>query len=726
MDGERIERRMSLSAKIALGLVAGVAVGVLLGDHAAFLEWPAKVFVQLLQVTVIPYLVTSLISGIASGSSEQTRRLFARGGAITLGLWAISIVLVFLVPAALPTGKGGAFYSRPPSTAPEQIDWIDLYIPSNPFRSLSNNLVPAVVVFAVLLGIALVGIPDKERVLAPVRLASDLLGRAGNMLVALTPIGIFAIAGHAAGTLRLEEFERLQGYLLVAIGMYLILALWILPGLTSALTGIPFRRIVTLIWDPLVTAFVTANLFIVLPLIQARARQLLAEEHVEDAESTEAVDVLVPTSYAFPNGSKLLSIAFILFAGWFVGAPVPLREFPTLAAAGVLTMFGSLNMAVPFLLDLVRIPADVYNLFVISSVVSSRFGSAAAVMSTFAFALLGAHFMASRRKIDRNRLLNFVAVTIAGLGAFLIGSRLLLGAVLPGPERDAMMFDRLHPSGAWGQLAALETAGDEGSAAQPAPVRGHRLDEILSRGTLRVCFSPDAMPWCYLNGRGEIVGFEVDLAHSIAVQLGTRLGLVRVDRTAIGQALVSGACDIATRRIVPSEASTMAYSHPIALEKWGFITLDYQRDVYASLDAIRQLESPRIAVFNEREWIDMLKVRLPNAEVIPINSFLEFVNAPPGRFDAHFTGYDRALAYSIAYPQFAAVVPTPDFGSIPLGLAVPVGEESLRDLANSIVEVGTANGVFQEKLDYWIRGEGAQREREPRWSIGRNVFGWWK
>ena len=170
----------------------------------------------------------------------------------------------------------------------------------------------------------------------------------------------------------------------------------------------------------------------------------------------------------------------------------------------------------------------------------------------------------------------------------------------------------------------------------------------------------------------------------------------------------------------------MAYSHPIALEKWGFITLDYQRDVYASLDAIRQLESPRIAVFNEREWIDMLKVRLPNAEVIPINSFLEFVNAPPGRFDAHFTGYDRALAYSIAYPQFAAVVPTPDFGSIPLGLAVPVGEESLRDLANSIVEVGTANGVFQEKLDYWIRGEGAQREREPRWSIGRNVFGWWK
>lgn len=717
---------MSLSAKITIGLVAGVAVGLLLGERAAFLEWPAKAFVQLLQVTVIPYLVTSLISGIASGSSEQTRRLFARGGGITLGLWAISLVLVFLVPVALPAGKGGAFYSRPPATTPEQIDWIDLYIPSNPFHSLSNNLVPAVVVFAVLLGIALLGIPDKERVLGPVRLVSDMLGRAGNMLVALTPIGLFAIAGHAAGTLRIEEFERLQGYLLVSIGLYLILALWILPGLTSALTGISFRRIITLIWDPLVTAFVTANLFIVLPLIQERARQLLAEEHVEDADSAEAVDVLVPTSYAFPNASKLLSIAFILFAGWFVGAPVPLREFPSLAVAGVLTMFGSLNMAVPFLLDLVRIPADVYNLFVISTVVSARFGSAAAVMCTFAFALLGAHFMAGRRRIDRKRVLNFVALTIAGLGTFLIGSRLLLGAVLPGPEHEATMFERLHPSGAWGQLADVEPAGDEGGATQPAPVQGHRLEEILGRGTLRVCFSPDAMPWCYLNRRGELAGFEVDLAHAIAVQMGTRLALVRVNRLAIGSALVTGACDVATRRIIPSEAKTMAFSHPVAQEKWGFITLDYQRDVYASVDTIRRLKSPRIAVFNEREWLDMVKARLPNAEVIPINSFLEFINAPPGEFDAHFTGYDRALAYSIAYPQFAAVVPTPDFGSIPMAIAVPAGEEALRDLANSIVEVGTANGVFQEKLDYWIRGEGAEIEREPRWSIGRNVFGWWK
>ena len=148
--------------KIALGLAAGVAVGLFLGERAAFLEWPAKAFVQLLQVTVMPYLVTSLVSGIASGSSAQARRLFTRAGVVVLVLWALSLALVFAVPAALTPSRGGAFYSAASASGAEQIDWLDLYIPSNPFRSLSNNLVPAVVVFSVLVGVALLGVPDRN------------------------------------------------------------------------------------------------------------------------------------------------------------------------------------------------------------------------------------------------------------------------------------------------------------------------------------------------------------------------------------------------------------------------------------------------------------------------------------------------------------------------------------------------------------------------------------
>ena len=45
---------------------------------------------------------------------------------------------------------------------------------------------------------------------------------------------VFAMAGHAAGTLHVEEFERLEAYLVIVIGLNTILTLWILPGVVVA------------------------------------------------------------------------------------------------------------------------------------------------------------------------------------------------------------------------------------------------------------------------------------------------------------------------------------------------------------------------------------------------------------------------------------------------------------------------------------------------------------
>ena len=714
-----------MSRSILVGLVSGLAVGLFFGERVAFLDWPAKAFVQLLGVTVLPYLVTSLVTGIARGTLDETRRLASKGGLAILVLWILTLALVFLSPLALPPDKGGSFYANTTVTNEQPIDWIDLYIPANPFRALSNNFVPAVVVFAALLGMALLGVPEKERVLAPLRLITDTLGRAGNLLVKLTPIGIFAIAGHAAGTLRIEEFERLEAFFVLSIGLSLLLTFWILPGLTSALTGVPYRRILSLAWDPLITAFVTANLFIVLPQLQERGRQILAEAHISRHAAGEAVDVLVPTSFTFPHSAKLVSLVFILFAGWFAGAPIAAGHYPQLAGVGLLSLFGNLNTAIPFLLDLVRLPADLFQLFLVSSVVNSRFGSAAATMHTFALAVIGAHFLVGGTRIVKTRLATFAIGTVVIVGSFLLGSRLVLGAVLPDPESAAATFDRLHLTGVWGRLAPVVPATDLAQRHEAPPVTGHRLDEIQKRGVLRVCVSPDAMPWCFVNGRGEIVGFDVEVAHALAVTMNTRLMLVPVKRWEWAQSL-AGACDVLTGRVVPSQGGMMAYTRPMTYETWAFLTLDYRRDDFASLDRTRQLRSPRIAVFRQKEWIDHLKAHLPNAEVIGVDSISQFISSPPGQFDAMFTGLDRASAYSLAAPQFTAVAPTPSLGSVPISIDVAKDEESLLHYANAFVDAFSANGFFKEKLDYWVQAEGAEAEREPRWSVGRNVLHWWK
>ena len=61
---------MSLSTRILLGLVLGVATGLFFGEHVAFLGVAGDGFVMLLQMTVLPYVTVSLVHGLGSVSQQ--------------------------------------------------------------------------------------------------------------------------------------------------------------------------------------------------------------------------------------------------------------------------------------------------------------------------------------------------------------------------------------------------------------------------------------------------------------------------------------------------------------------------------------------------------------------------------------------------------------------------------------------------------------------------------
>ena len=57
-------------------------------------------------------------------------------------------------------------------------------------------------------------------------------------------------------------------------------------------------------------------------------------------------------------------------------------------------------------------------------------------------------------------------------------------------------------------------------------VVGQRLREIKERGVLRVGFFTDAVPWAFVNAKGEVVGHDIEAAHRLAEQLGVKLEFV--------------------------------------------------------------------------------------------------------------------------------------------------------------------------------------------------------
>ncbi|HFB98609.1 MAG TPA: cation:dicarboxylase symporter family transporter, partial [Bryobacterales bacterium] len=231
-------KRLSLAAKILIGLAVGILTGVVFGEMTARLKIAGQVFVGLLQMTVLPYVMVSLIAGLGRLSLHEARRLAARGGLVLLLLWGVALATVTVFPLAFPVQESASFFSTAMVEEPPPFDFLGLYIPANPFYSMANAVVPAVVLFSIAVGVALIGMKNKQALIEQLDVLSGAFMRITKFVVRLAPYGVFAIAAHAAGTMKTAELSRLQVFLLTYILAALLLSLWVLPSLITALTPV--------------------------------------------------------------------------------------------------------------------------------------------------------------------------------------------------------------------------------------------------------------------------------------------------------------------------------------------------------------------------------------------------------------------------------------------------------------------------------------------------------
>jgi Na+/H+-dicarboxylate symporter len=428
-DQAKTKKGISLSTQILIGLTLGLSVGLFFGDKASVLAIVGKAYIGLIQMSILPYMVVSLMLGIGSLSYEKAGRLAITGGIVLVASWFMAFAIVFLMPLAFPSIEAGTFFSASLVEVAE-VNFIDLYIPINPFSSLARTVVPAAAVFSVAFGIALIGVENKQSLLDILATTSKTLSRIAMMVVKVTPIGVFAIAANAAGTMTIDEFGRLQSYIIPFIVATLLLTFWILPGLAAVLTPFSYREILKSARDALTTGFVTGNLFITLPMLVENARKLFEDRQIKDDDTDNYVEVLVPTSFNFPNIGKLLTLLFVLFAGWFVGKSIALTDYPGFAVLGLFTLFGGVDLALPFLLDQMQIPSDMYQLYVVTGVINSWFATLLAVMNLFTFTVVAACAATGAVRINWSRIFSFAIISLVIFAATLLGTRFVLSEMV--------------------------------------------------------------------------------------------------------------------------------------------------------------------------------------------------------------------------------------------------------------------------------------------------------
>lgn len=723
---DKAERKpLSLSAKIVIGLIAGIGVGLFFGEMVGWMNVLGKAFVLLLQMSVLPYVTFSLISGLGSLKLAEAKLLAIKGGIMLLVAWVVAFAVMLSMPLAFPSRVSAAFFSTALLEAPKALDLLNLYIPANPFNSLANNMVPAVVLFSIATGVALIAVPGKDSVLDPLRVITKALTGVTSFVVNLSPYGIFAIAVGAAATMSVSEFERLQVYLIAFVVGCSVATFWILPGLISALTPFRYRDVLGMTKDAMLTAFSTGNLFVILPILVENTKSLFTQYQLDEKESGPLVDIVVPVSFNFPNVGKLMMMVFVLFAAWYTGTDVPLSQYPSFIVSGLVTFFGSVNVAIPFLLDSLQIPADMFQLFLVSTVVNTRFSTLLAAMHVVFLALTVTCAITGQLRFSPLRILRFIAITVVVMAGVIIATRVYFTYFVDTTYREAQVVRNMQLQ-LGGKPARVYKAPPE----PIAPVAGQsRLDAVLERGKLRVGYSPDSLPFAYFNEDDKLVGLDVEMANLLATELGVQLAFVPFKHGEIAEQLASGDFDIVMSGLTTTSdrMRVMEFSLPYMEVTLAFVVRDYLRAQFSDLERLKAMDPLTIAIPGKGDqfYADLLKRALPQVEIVTLDSPQEFFESGRESVHAMLGTAESGSAWTLLYPKFSIAVPKPAIYRVPLGYAVPVNDSRFVSYMNNWVSLNKANGTVDRLYDYWILGKNAV-PKQPRWSVIRDVLGWVK
>lgn len=719
----RVYPVMSFTLQIVLGLVLGICTGLFLGDIAAPFTVGGEIFIALLQMTVLPYIVVSLMGNLGRVSWSESRVLLLAAISVLAILLALGVVVLVTTPLAFPPWHSGSFFSASLVQSPHALDLVALYIPANPFNSLANNVVPAAVLFSILLGIGLSGIRGNGGLLQALDVIADALNRINKMIIKLTPLGVFAIAAGVAGTVVFEEISRLQAYLITYTVVATLLAFLVLPLMVSAVTPFSYRDLVSIPRDTLITIFATAKIIVVLPQLIDNVKELFRRYGLENEQTDTDARILLPLAYPFPNLGTYAILMFVPFSAWYLGRGFDISDHLVFQASAVLSSFVAPIIGIPFLLDLMQLPADMMELFVMSTVYTDRVRVVLGAMHLLSLAIVAIAIHRGVFRVNFPKLLRAGVVSLLVVLASLALIRGYLGQALTGSYVGDQELVQMR----WmDRPVAARVYQDTLPEAEPGVQELGRLNVIERRGTLRVGFLSDSLPFAFRNEAGEVVGFDIEMAHHLATDLGVGLELVRIDRSAVKPLLATGQLDIVMSglAVTPGRIKQWNFSAaPIDLTL-GLLVRDYRRNEFSSLESLQNIPELRLGIIqSDPAYIREASLRFPHAEVEAIDSPRAFLRGQRPDLDAVIYSAEGGSAWTLIYPEFTVVVPHPMSVKVPLGYPLPLDDPMWSRYVSEWINLKQKNDTVDALFDHWISGAGAE-VKEPRWSVIRNVLHW--
>ena len=350
---------MKESTRVLVALCLAIAVGAMIGlTHSPLLLRTADLvapigtlWVNAIRMTVIPLVVSLLITGVASASDV---RAIGRIGGRTLLVFILLLIamaavviplgaLVFsLLPQliavrpALPAGAAEAAAQIASGGQPQTVaTWLVSLIPPNPIAAAANGAMLPLILFTLLFGLAIArsAPPARAAMLGFFAALADAMLMLVRWVIALAPIGVFALVLPLAARAGAGLVGAI-GFYVVAYSLVCVVAILLLYPVVAVFGRISIRRFARAALPPQLIAVSSSSSIATLPAL------------VESAEQGLKLPTSI-TGFVLPLAVSTFKIAGpvswsvgALFVGWFYGVPLHAAELASIGFAAVFLAFG--------------------------------------------------------------------------------------------------------------------------------------------------------------------------------------------------------------------------------------------------------------------------------------------------------------------------------------------------------------------------------------------------
>ncbi|GAY73723.1 cation:dicarboxylate symporter family transporter [Lentilactobacillus kosonis] len=314
--------RLSLGWQIMIGLVLGIILGIIFyGNQVAIttMQNIGTMFISLIQMIVLPIVVTCLTVGIASiGDIKKLGRVGLKTLIYFELMTTVAIALGMIVANILHPGTMIDIHSLHSSDISQYMataksakhtgiwDTLMGIIPTNIFSSLANGDMMPVIFFSVFFGLGIAATGERGKILIDVlQSASEVMFKVTNWVMHFAPIGVCALIGVALAEMGISALIPL-GYFVIITYATMIVFVVVVMGIVARIFGFNIFDLLTVIKDEIVLAFSTASSEAVLPKMIEKMDKFGTNQGI--------VSFVIPTGYTFNlDGSAIYQSIAALF-----------------------------------------------------------------------------------------------------------------------------------------------------------------------------------------------------------------------------------------------------------------------------------------------------------------------------------------------------------------------------------------------------------------------------